>query len=424
MFPQLAAPGPLPWSKYLPGSTAGNMMKRFAEVIKTGVPLTNSLVESGPFTETHKAVFVDVKVIKYDAGYLATWRNVAQEIRHRRELEESRQMLADVLSLTEQPIGRCTPSGNLTWCNATYLKLAGVDTLSDALGKPVWELFQTIAADDKSDPVALRLGPIGEHLQTNDSHHLRGQFGNSLGEVRFMEWISRPLRDEHGDITQIQFVGSDITHWQESTDVLRDINRLLARSREQERQRVAARLHDDALQYLVAASWELDGASFSTEASVLIKQAITGVNACLKEIVPAAVHLDPIAYLIQDKVASLRSSGVKVATRLEQPSTEAALVLAVRVILVALDNVEQHSNASNVSVTVSLDEELVRVTVTDDGAGYDSFSAERAAASGRLSLISLQALVEANDGRIDVALLTPTGTSLTARIPAQLDVFK
>jgi signal transduction histidine kinase len=424
LFPQLQFPGENLWSERFPEAHTGEMFNSFKSVIETGLPHLVDFNDRGPFTERSAAVFQDVAVVRHELGYFATYRNVATEQRQRKEIEHSRQLLADVLALSNQPVGRCDAAGGLIWCNNTYLQLAGLDSLEAVVGRPVWELFQTIALADGSDHTDLRLFGLARHLETHDQHHLIGEFGNTFGETRHMEWISRPLRDEDGAVVEYQFVGSDLTQWRESTSALRDINRLLARSREQERQKFAARLHDDALQHLVAAAWSLDGIDEADTASMLIKQAVDGVHQCLKEMAPSSALLDPIEYLIEGKLTALRVRRVGIDLQIQQPQTEAALVLTTRILLEALDNVIEHSNASNVTISVTTTSELVEIEVSDDGAGYSVLSAERAAASGSLSLVSLQALVEANNGTLELQRSHPRGTTLKAALPAYMDVFK
>ncbi len=423
MFPALRELPSL-WSVSLPGAHDGAMFGRFVNVVETGESWHLPFTDRGPFTSHHNAVFADIHVKKHGDGYVAAWRNIAHERRQRAELEMSQRLLSDVIALADQPVGRTDKAGLLVWCNQTYLRLTGEQHMDDAIGRPVWELFQTIATAKDSDPTDLRLMGLARHLDDNDVHHLVGEFGNRFGETRHMEFISRAILNDHGEIEGYQFVGSDITKWQETNTALRDINKLLARSRELERQRVAAQLHENALQKLVAATWELAGSSCENDAASLINDAIGGVHQLLQEYAPSQASLQPVQYLVQEQLEALQSSGVHLDVSLEQPATEASLVLASKVLIVALENVLVHARATRASVSMTVDDEWVRVEVEDDGVGFDEVQADRAAAAGRLSLLHLGALVDANDGTFQVYRTSDRGTTVFVRIPARMDIFK
>jgi signal transduction histidine kinase len=80
----------------------------------------------------------------------------------------------------------------------------------------------------------------------------------------------------------------------------------------------------------------------------------------------------------------------------------------------AVQNAAKHSGAGTVSVRVDEDSYRWRLTVTDDGTGFDQ--AHAAAASG-VGLANMRDRLDAVGGTVEVASLGRTGTRVTAVVP-------
>jgi signal transduction histidine kinase len=95
---------------------------------------------------------------------------------------------------------------------------------------------------------------------------------------------------------------------------------------------------------------------------------------------------------------------------LRQRLPEHVEVSAYYVVAEALTNVAKHARASVVSISVEMAGDLLRVAVTDDGAGG-------AAIGGGTGLVGLKDRVEAVGGRLRLDSPRGGGTNLTAELP-------
>jgi len=85
-----------------------------------------------------------------------------------------------------------------------------------------------------------------------------------------------------------------------------------------------------------------------------------------------------------------------------------------RLLQEALTNVVKHAGASRVTVALVEDDGTVELSVTDDGAGYQTD-----AASEGFGLIGMRERIALVDGELSFRSRPGTGTTVTARIPVQ-----
>ncbi|MDP9866308.1 MULTISPECIES: sensor histidine kinase [Streptosporangium] len=83
-------------------------------------------------------------------------------------------------------------------------------------------------------------------------------------------------------------------------------------------------------------------------------------------------------------------------------------------VLEALANVERHSGARHVSVAVTLSATGLRMTVSDDGAG---FAADRSDRSGGRGLAAMRACLAEVGGTLTINSVLAGGTTVTGAVP-------
>jgi signal transduction histidine kinase len=96
--------------------------------------------------------------------------------------------------------------------------------------------------------------------------------------------------------------------------------------------------------------------------------------------------------------------------RLPAPA-EAALYFCA---MEAVQNAVKHSGAGTVSVRVDEDSERWRLTVIDNGTGFDQ---THTAATSGVGLANMRDRLDAVGGTVEVMSSQPTGTTVTAVIP-------
>jgi signal transduction histidine kinase len=89
-----------------------------------------------------------------------------------------------------------------------------------------------------------------------------------------------------------------------------------------------------------------------------------------------------------------------------------------RVTQEALANVAKHAQASHVLVTIERENKLVRLSVTDDGVGFDLATLTMPATDGRgWGIMSMTERTEAMGGHFQIKTRPLQGTQITVEVP-------
>ncbi|MEZ5117493.1 MAG: sensor histidine kinase [Candidatus Nanopelagicales bacterium] len=203
----------------------------------------------------------------------------------------------------------------------------------------------------------------------------------------------------------------------------------------EERQRIAAHLHDGVVQELAVSSFAVAGAAEQADTlghrgladqlrGVLgtVRASIGGLRSLLVDIYPASLRTAGLRAALEDTTATLRSRGVEV--DLDVPPygrtglDPAAEELVFRVAQECLRNVAGHAHARRVTVSLTRDGRDHVLDVVDDGVGFD---AERALADpeeGHFGLRILADLAASAGATLDVRTGPGAGTHWRMRLPA------
>ena len=120
---------------------------------------------------------------------------------------------------------------------------------------------------------------------------------------------------------------------------------------------------------------------------------------------------------IAEIVRVAQSRGAKVALRLESNLIRRQLMLGMDIANAQLiANVEKHSGARQVAVTLSSDSDNVCVSIDDDGQGFEPILVDREEDFG---LQLMRERVEAIGGLFQIVTSIGIGTNVVARIPRQ-----
>ncbi|HET7508738.1 MAG TPA: GAF domain-containing sensor histidine kinase [Solirubrobacterales bacterium] len=201
-------------------------------------------------------------------------------------------------------------------------------------------------------------------------------------------------------------------------------------SAEKERERWARELHDDALQGLAAIRISLATAlqsrgedrarriEWAAEDTVArLEQQINELNRLINDLRPAPLERLGLAGALE-ALAEENSArgGLEVETAIElaaEPGrNEERLVY--RLVQEALTNVVKHASASHVNLTAKESGGEIRISISDDGDGFDP----GVASVGR-GLTGMRERIELLGGEIEVASEPGKGTEIAARVPLQ-----
>jgi two-component system sensor histidine kinase DegS len=219
-------------------------------------------------------------------------------------------------------------------------------------------------------------------------------------------------------------------------DRMRFYARQITRAQEDERRRIARELHDETVQMLVALSRRLE--SLVTlpeplpEAAVgrlaalqkLIGTTLQGVRYFIQDLRPPTLdHLGLVATvegLADDLTSDGVETGLTVTGEVRRLQPEEELVLF-RIVQEALSNVRRHSKASHALVQIGFHPNSVRVTVQDDGVGFDAPARmDDLVSTGKLGLTGMHERARMLGGTLVVQSDPDEGTVIVIEVPTQL----
>jgi two-component system, NarL family, sensor histidine kinase UhpB len=210
-------------------------------------------------------------------------------------------------------------------------------------------------------------------------------------------------------------------------DERRRSGRLVLRTQEEERRRLARDLHDEVNQALTAILLRLEALSQAAppELSGELVELKRLVNQAMNELLQLARQLRPTALddhgLLPAMVSQVRrfaaQTGIKadLSTRGENTPLEPDEEIAVyRIAQEALANIARHAEATVVEVGLRTDENGVELTVRDDGRGFEP---TRAAGGAGLGLGGMAERARLVGGELTIESQPGTGTELCLRVP-------
>jgi len=213
--------------------------------------------------------------------------------------------------------------------------------------------------------------------------------------------------------------------------MLRDLTCELTLSEEHQRQCIAADLHDDLAQSLTLAKMKVDAlrsaepgdvAASLDAVSQLIGQAARttrGLASSLSPPVPADQDLVAALLWLAEQMA--RDYGLIVQTKddgRDKPLDGECRIVLFRAVRELLVNIAKHAGVHRATVTLGRTGNGVRITVTDDGNGFDVTQARSCPTSaGGFGLADLGRRLECLGGSLEVQSVPDEGTRVTLVAP-------
>jgi PAS domain S-box-containing protein len=383
-------------------------------------------------------VRASVGVVRGASGEPLYFLTMIQDITDRKEAEESlraeRDRAQSFLDIAGVVIVALDAEGRVTLVNrrgcqilgAPRHKIIGSDWVETWVppGERYWtgQIFAQLMAGRLEDAEYFE-----NHVLTQD------------GRERLIAWYNRLLRDGEGNIVGTLSSGEDITERKETEEKLRqretelrDLAAELSHVEERTRRRLAADLHDDVAQTLSTAKLVLQGvedkvtegkeAEELAQARRLVDEALGGTRTAVLDLGPPVLYELSFPEALEWLVDRTEAEG-HVETHFEADEGPCPLAGQVRIALFRstgelLRNVVRHAKADRVTVRLERGEEEVRITVEDDGVGFDSEAVRpRPDASGGFGLFGTRERVEYFGGRLEVDSAPGRGTRATLVAP-------
>ncbi len=296
------------------------------------------------------------------------------------------------------------------------------------LGEPM------IVQDSSQDPRLTRLAVRQEGLRGQIIVPLKSK-GEVQGALAVATRQSRQFLPE--ELELITAIGNQIGVAVENARLYENMRfyvQQITKAQEDERKRIARELHDDTAQALVDLSRRIDDLATSSEPlsetvigrleefQELIDSVLRDVRRFSRDLRPSV--LDDLGLLPALEWLTLnlmQEDGIKTelkvyGTRRRLPP-EAELALF-RIVQEALSNIRKHSQASRVVTAVEFSEGRVKITVDDNGQGFElSGRTDDLAAMGKLGLIGMHERARLLDGTLTVHSKPGKGTTIAVDVP-------
>ena len=209
---------------------------------------------------------------------------------------------------------------------------------------------------------------------------------------------------------------------------IQDLGKRLLHAQETERSRIARELHDDVGQQVALLAIDLEllsglQRSPKGEVEALTREVLARTQDVAKSVHdlshrlhPAKLRLIGLVPALNSMQRELTSTDLSIVfTHRDVPATlpyDLSLCLF-RVVQEALQNVIKHSGARNVAVDLAPSDSMMRLTIVDDGVGFDHDTAV-----GRgLGLVSMRERMESAGGALTIRSHPAGGTRLEGVVP-------
>jgi len=281
---------------------------------------------------------------------------------------------------------------------------------------------------------------------SEESLNLAGQIRHKLltGETVAQPYEQRIIRKDgsevfiqmatsvvviNGEPAAFQHIARDVTEQRRMQENSRFYLQQATRAQEEERKRISHELHDDTIQSLVVLSRQLDSIASSDKGlseenrrrlEELWQQTdgiLRGVRRLSQDLRPAALDrlglLPALEWLASDVTEySTISTKVNVIGEERRLPEEVEIVLF-RITQEALRNVWRHSGATNAEITVEFDQDKTRITIRDNGKGFNlPEKMGDLARDGKLGIAGMYERAQLIGGTLKVESQRDKGTSV------------
>ncbi len=401
---------------------------------------------NGRIFEVYDCPFVDTdgQRLVLEVGFEITERKQAAEElrRHRDALEElvaernaelaaSERKYRGIIENAHSAIIHWLQDGTVAFVNEATERLLGYEP-GELLNRDVRVL---VAPDVRPGPDDTDLiSAVAADPQRFDAYE--NEVVTKQGERLFMAWSNRAILDDQGNLTGVMSVGIDRTRQRRAEEELqrhqqraRLLATELALTEQRERQAIATWLHDDIAQVLALVRMRLGFLRVTSDAEEqrraieeidsLLAGAIQSTRDVNLELSPPILFEQGLPEAVSWAASRARehygfeaSTAVEGAARTLDRDTEMIIFQAVKELL---NNAGKYADAEHVTVNLCYEEGSVRVTIEDDGRGFDPDAGH--SGGGGFGLLNIRERTEYLGGRLVIESRLGEGSKLTLHIP-------
>jgi PAS domain S-box-containing protein len=324
-------------------------------------------------------------------------------------------------------ICRWLPDSTLTFVNETCCRYLG-KSRNELIGHG----FKDMIIEEDRDKFEKHIASLVNENPVGTIEH-RVRLPN--GDVRWMEWTHRAMFDGNGRTIEFQSVGRDVTRRKQAEEIilsyqveLRSLVSEMSLAEERVRRSIATDLHDRVGQTLAVLNIKLDvlrKAVSSTsmarpleEISQLTELLIQETRSLMFELSPPVLYelgleaaLEWLGVHIQEKFGLLVQVVDDRELKVLDDDVRTLLFKAVRELVT---NIVTHARAHHAKVSVNREGDAIRISVEDDGAGFEP---SKISQNGGFGLFSIRERLKHLGGHLEIESQPGHGTRVTLSAP-------
>lgn len=356
-------------------------------------------------------------------------QDVRQRLVRGVEVEEERDRLFN-LSVDMLSIGGY--DGFLEQVNPAWVRVLGWSR-DDLMGRPLLSFVHP--ADKRTVTAAIRELEAGERVDG-----IECRFECRDGRYRWLSWNSFPYADRRQifsvvrDITDAKEAEQQLLGYQER---LRALSNQLSLVEDRERRQLAEAIHDGLAQQLFGLRAQVtllkypeklaDPRALVDEIIGILDEALTQARSLTFELFPPVLYEVGLAAALEwlgRQFEHRTGIACEVDTDAGEPDLPEDLrMMAYQSVRELLVNAGKHAGAREVRIELELPAGHVRLTVRDDGRGFDPETVEGtvpSAAGGGFGLFSMRERLRSVGGRLRVVSAAGQGSTMELTFPASL----
>lgn len=370
------------------------------------------------------------------------FQHVARDVTEEKSAEE---MLSKVINGSPIPSFVIDNQHKVTHWNTAIEVLSGINKQEIVGTNRQWEAFYTEKRPTMADLVVdgASADEIGEYyrVKCEKSHLIDGayeaeDFFPALGESgKWVHFMASPIKNEGGERIGAIETLQDISEEKQLQENMSYYVQLITKAQEDERKRIARELHDNVSSPLLLLTQGLDTTTTSNRPrySQALKKKLeiwrSQAVEALEELRRCAQDLRPRILDDLGLVAALEwmtedmEKKFGITAHMEVIGTERGLpmdaqLLLFRIAQEALGNIRKHAEASTATVKLGFGDDRIRITVSDNGKGFEvSQKTEDLASVGKLGILGMYERARLLGGTLEIKSELGKGTTIVMEAP-------
>ncbi len=355
--------------------------------------------------------------------------DITERKRIQAKLHEQQQTLNKIISSAPLTVILMDMNGKIRFIEGKGLEKSGM-AARDFVGKSAYHYFGKLSFRK----------PDGSYQKVSQAYQegLKGKHSIGITFFRNVYFDNRifPFRDSSGKIAGLINIAMDITE-QELADKkikeyaakLQSLSHELVRTQEKERRKIARELHDDIGHMLTTLDLKLNMAgeeenienrrNYLGDAVQLLRRIMQQSRQITSDLrIPLLEELGLVPAVRSFVKQQEKNTGLKILLKtnadLERLDMDTE-IQCYRIIQEAVTNVIKHASASRVKIEICKSRQRLKISVTDNGSGFNPEKARERAMEGKaLGLSGMEERAVMAGGHLKIETVTGAGTKISA----------